>query len=108
VAKTITAPPGRLRMRILGVTLQAALAVPLSPPFTVAARDGAAGRTADLGSSAPSAAGAAQRPYAPCSEICAPGNLIFLPCMAVGARNMAACREREIGKCREACARRPR
>jgi hypothetical protein len=98
-------------MRIVGVTLQAALAVPLSPPVTAVARDVAAGRTADPPPATPLAAGPAQRrsgPYAACSEVCAPGNLIFLPCMAVGAKNMTACREREIGKCREACARRSR
>lgn len=39
-----------------------------------------------------------------CDRLCAPRNLIFLPCMAVGAPNMAACREREVRSCRSACA----
>lgn len=37
---------------------------------------------------------------------CEPANLIFLPCMAVGAKAMAACREREIAWCVETCRRR--
>jgi hypothetical protein len=36
---------------------------------------------------------------------CAPANLIFLPCMAVGAKAMAACREREVAGCIETCRR---
>jgi len=39
-----------------------------------------------------------------CETSCAPRNLVFLPCMAVGATNMARCREREIAACLQACA----
>lgn len=42
-----------------------------------------------------------------CLEQCAPGKLIFLPCMAVDAKNMAACRQREIAHCMDARSRRP-
>jgi hypothetical protein len=41
-----------------------------------------------------------------CVERCMPANLFFLPCMAVGAKAMAACREREVAWCLEACRRR--
>lgn len=56
------------------------------------------------------AALAATRDAAPapwCLERCTPGKLIFLPCMAVGAKNMAVCRDREIAHCMDACSRRP-
>lgn len=38
-----------------------------------------------------------------CSALCAPAQMVFLPCMAVGSSAMAACREREIRTCRRAC-----
>jgi len=38
-----------------------------------------------------------------CRTSCAPRNLVFLPCMAVGATNMARCREREVAACLRAC-----
>jgi hypothetical protein len=41
--------------------------------------------------------------YAHCRTGCEPGRLIFLPCMAVGARNMASCRQREVASCVRAC-----
>jgi hypothetical protein len=41
--------------------------------------------------------------YPACRGGCEPGRLIFLPCMAVGAPNMAACREREVASCLRAC-----
>ena len=41
-----------------------------------------------------------------CLRRCTPANLILLPCMAVGAKAMPACREREVGLCVEACRRR--
>jgi hypothetical protein len=41
-----------------------------------------------------------------CLKGCTPANLIFLPCMAVGAQVMAACREREVALCIETCRRR--
>ena len=65
---------------------------------------------ADSGEATPSATATAIEaapPPARCLERCAPGKLIFLPCMAVGAKNMAACREREIAHCVDACSRRP-
>ena len=34
-----------------------------------------------------------------CLRRCTPANLILLPCMAVGAKAMPACREREVGLC---------
>ncbi len=58
-------------------------------------------------SSATATAIGAAPPPAWCLERCTPGKLIFLPCMAVGAKNMAACREREIAHCVDACSRRP-
>ena len=42
--------------------------------------------------------------YGRCRGGCAPGKLIFLPCMAVGALDMARCREREVASCLRACA----
>lgn len=42
-----------------------------------------------------------------CSRLCAPAQMIFLPCMAVGSPAMAACREREIKACLVACEKRP-
>jgi hypothetical protein len=39
-----------------------------------------------------------------CDRLCAPERLVFLPCMAVGAPNMPACRQREVRSCRSACA----
>lgn len=53
---------------------------------------------------ATAARGAAPAPW--CLERCTPGKLIFLPCMAVGAKNMAVCRDREIAHCMDACSRR--
>jgi len=41
-----------------------------------------------------------------CLRRCTPANLMLLPCMAVGAKAMAACRDREIGLCIETCRRR--
>ncbi|HSA79467.1 MAG TPA: hypothetical protein VLE23_01510 [Geminicoccaceae bacterium] len=41
-----------------------------------------------------------------CLRRCTPANLMFLPWMAVGARAMPACREREIELCVDACRRR--
>jgi hypothetical protein len=41
-----------------------------------------------------------------CLRRCAPANLILLPCMAVGAKAMPACREREVGLCVDICRRR--
>jgi len=41
-----------------------------------------------------------------CTVRCAPEKQIFLPCMAVGATQMAACRVREVERCAAACARR--
>lgn len=41
-----------------------------------------------------------------CLRRCTPANLMLLPCMAVGAQAMAACREREVGLCVGACRRR--
>jgi hypothetical protein len=38
-----------------------------------------------------------------CLEGCRPAKQIFLPCMAVGASNMAACRKREIDRCTDRC-----
>ena len=35
-----------------------------------------------------------------------PANLMLLPCVAVGAKAMAACRDREVGLCIETCRRR--
>lgn len=43
---------------------------------------------------------------ASCRSGCVPGKLIFLPCMAVGAANMAQCREREVAACLRACVQR--
>jgi hypothetical protein len=41
--------------------------------------------------------------YAHCRTGCEPDKRIFLPCMAVGARNMASCRQREVAACVRAC-----
>jgi hypothetical protein len=41
-----------------------------------------------------------------CLRRCTPANLMLLPCMAVGAKAMAACGEREVGLCVDACRRR--
>ena len=41
-----------------------------------------------------------------CLRRCTPANLMLLPCMAVGAKAMPACREREVGLCVDACRRR--
>ena len=41
-----------------------------------------------------------------CLRRCTPGNLMLLPCMAVGAKAMPACREREAGLCVDICRRR--
>lgn len=41
-----------------------------------------------------------------CTVRCAPEKQIFLPCMAVGATHMAACRAREVARCEAACAQR--
>jgi hypothetical protein len=41
-----------------------------------------------------------------CTATCAPEKQIFLPCMAIGATNMAACRAREVARCEVVCARR--
>jgi hypothetical protein len=41
-----------------------------------------------------------------CLRRCTPANLILLPCMAVGAQAMPACREREVGLWVETCRRR--
>jgi hypothetical protein len=47
---------------------------------------------------------AASASYVGCTGGCEPGKLIFLPCMAVGATNMAGCRQREVASCLRACA----
>jgi hypothetical protein len=47
---------------------------------------------------------AASASYLGCTGGCQPGKLIFLPCMAVGATSMAACRQREVTSCLRACA----
>jgi hypothetical protein len=44
--------------------------------------------------------------YRQCLARCTPANLMLLPCMAVGAKAMPACREREVGFCVETCRRR--
>ena len=41
-----------------------------------------------------------------CTARCAPHKQIFLPCMAVGAASVAACRIREVAQCEAACAQR--
>lgn len=41
-----------------------------------------------------------------CLRRCTPANLMLLPCMAVGAKAMAACREREVELCVDVCRRR--
>jgi hypothetical protein len=41
-----------------------------------------------------------------CLRRCTPANLILLPCMAVGAKGMPACREGEVAGCVETCRRR--
>jgi hypothetical protein len=41
-----------------------------------------------------------------CLRRCTPANLMLLPCMAVGAKAVAACRDREVGLCIETCRRR--
>jgi hypothetical protein len=41
-----------------------------------------------------------------CLRRCTPANLMLLPCMAVGAKAMPACREREVGLCVDICRRR--
>jgi hypothetical protein len=41
-----------------------------------------------------------------CLRRCTPANLMLLPCMAVGAKAMPACREREVGLCVAICQRR--
>ncbi|MCC2662482.1 MAG: hypothetical protein K0S35_404 [Geminicoccaceae bacterium] len=41
-----------------------------------------------------------------CLRRCTPANLMLLPCMAVSAKAMPACREREVGLCVDACRRR--
>ncbi len=67
-------------------------------------------RAAEAGGTTVPAMATATRNAAPspwCLERCAPDKLIFLPCMAVGAKNMAACRQREIAHCMDACNRRP-
>jgi hypothetical protein len=67
----------------------------------------AAGEDAPPDSAAPPAPGAcAGAGYLGCTGGCAPGKLIFLPCMAVGATRMAECRQRELAACRRACVRR--
>ena len=40
-----------------------------------------------------------------CLRRCTPAKLIFLPCMAVGAKAMPACRDREVARCVEICRR---
>jgi len=60
------------------------------------------GVPADL--AAPPAPGpCADAGYRGCASGCAPGKLIFLPCMAVGATGMADCRRREVAACLRAC-----
>ena len=41
-----------------------------------------------------------------CLRRCTPANLMLLLCMAVGAKAMPACREREVGLCVDICQRR--
>jgi hypothetical protein len=41
-----------------------------------------------------------------CLRRCTPANLMLLPCMAVGAKAMPACREREVALCVDICHRR--
>lgn len=44
--------------------------------------------------------------YRHCLKRCTPANLMLLPCMAVGAKAMPTCRDREVGLCVETCRRR--
>ena len=64
------------------------------------------GQQAQPNVAAPSvpAACATSANHASCTGGCEPGKLIFLPCMAVGATNMAGCRQREVASCLRACA----
>jgi len=73
-----------------------------------------AGPVGDAASAQPAPLGTAQA-AASCAEPigqrqglrrCTPANLMLLPCMAVGAKAMAACRDREVGLCIETCGRR--
>ena len=67
------------------------------------AQQATSAKVAEGASQSVPAACEAKAGYAHCSQGCEPGKLIFLPCMAVGAANMASCREREVAACLRAC-----
>jgi hypothetical protein len=100
------APPSRAAGPwLLAVLLAATLAAILA---MAASGGAAAGSDAGRGSEAPRPGGGGPRLEGPCPARCVPGKLIFLPCMAVGARHMAACRQRQVEQCRADCEQRRR
>ncbi|MEM7023681.1 MAG: hypothetical protein AAF637_13975 [Pseudomonadota bacterium] len=71
--------------------------------FPASAQQATSGKVADGALQSVPSACVGRDGYAHCSQGCEPGKLIFLPCMAVGATNMANCREREVAACLRAC-----
>jgi hypothetical protein len=90
---------GRRRARAIGVVVMGLLAGPAGSAAS-AQPEPAPLETAEAPVSCPGIAGQRQ-----CLRRCKPANLMLLPCMAVGAKAMAACREREVARCFETCRR---
>ena len=88
------------RARVIGVVVMGLLAGPAGG--TASAQPAPAlVETAEAPVSCPQPIG-----HRHCLRRCTPANLMLLPCMAVGAKAMPACREREVGLCVDACRRR--